>query len=414
MRVIVSSILATTLLGGVAFGLSVESNFEGASVSDLKIDEGQRSVSFAPGGDPERGWPCWWYFKITDVKPGETITLRLHGSPALMPRESPPKPLAGVWAKPDRATFSTDGKTWSHTDLGTSEGSETSYQIKVDGSSVFVAWGPPFTPKDSAELVRELSARSPAAKVEELCKSRGGRPVPMLRVMEGALPQAKRFGIWVEARQHAWESGSSWVARGFGEWVVSDDADAAWLRQHAEIVLIPIMDIDNTAAGNGGKDELPQDHNRDWSDAPHWNEVVTAQQRIREWIAQGRMDIFLDLHNPGAGDKKAFFYALPDDLVKQPMLTMRDRFISMATERISTVFPMLDKPKNDGPKYHPLWRQMSGTWVSFNGNPKTVGTCLETSWNTPTSTTTGYRAVGAHLAKAVHDFLATRDAPATK
>ena len=90
------------------------------------------------------------------------------------------------------------------------------------------------------------------------------------------------------------------------------------------------------------------------------------------------------------------------------MLGLRDEFIRLATARINEVFPMLEAPKNDGPKYHPLWRQISGTWVSMNGNPHTVGLCLETSWNTPASTTEGYRAVGSRLAASVRAYLAGR------
>ncbi|MBX7210975.1 MAG: zinc carboxypeptidase [Verrucomicrobiaceae bacterium] len=399
---------ALVILSTRAPALVVETNFEGASAADVKIDESAHSVSFRPAGDPMRGWPCWWYFKVSDLKPDETLTLRLRGSSALMPRSEPKAPLAASWAMPDQATYSTDGKTWLHTEPGKREKEWMIYTLKPGAASAFVAWGPPYTPETATEFVRAMSAKSPHAKAQELCQSRGGRPVPMLRVAEGDRPVEKRFGVWVEARQHAWESGSSWVAQGFTEWLLGAEADAAWLRQHAEIFIVPVMDVDNTAAGNGGKDELPQDHNRDWSDAPHWTEVATAQRKIGDWVKQGRMDVFLDLHNPAPGDKKAFFYALPADLMKEPMLGLRDHFIQVATQRIGEVFPMLDAPKNDGPKYHPLWRQISGTWVSMNGNPHTVGVCLETSWNTPSSTTTGYRSVGTRLASAVRAYLGER------
>lgn len=401
---------ASLLLASSAFALTVETNFEGASAADVKIDETARSISFMPAGDPMRGWPCWWYFRVSDLKADDTLTLRLHGSTAQMPRAEPKAPLAPSWAMPDQATYSIDGQTWLHTEPGARDGEWMIYTLKPGAPSVFVAWGPPYTPKTAEEFVRAMSGKSPHAKATELCKSRGGMAVPMLHVMEGGLPAEKRFGVWVEARQHAWESGSSWVAQGFAEWLLGDDADAAWLRQHAEICLVPVMDVDNTAAGNGGKDELPQDHNRDWSEQPYWNEVAAAQRMIGEWVKQGRMDVFLDLHNPAPGDKKTFFYALPADLVKQPMLGLRDQFIKLATERINEVLPMLDTPKFDGPAYHPLWRQMSGTWASMNGNAHTVGLCLETSWNTPKSTTEGYRAVGARLASAVRACLGSRPA----
>ena len=284
------------------------------------------------------------------------------------------------------------------------------YTIKPDASSVLVAWGPPYTPTAAAEFVREMSRKSPYARAEELCRSREDRAVPLLRVQEGGRKTEQRFGVWVQARQHAWESGSSWVAQGFGEWLLSDEADAAWLRQHAEIFLVPIMDVDNTATGNGGKDARPQDHNRDWSSQPHWNEVVAAKEIVSGLIKDGRMDVFLDLHNPAPGDP-TFFYTLDNSTMKEPTIGLRDRFIELAYGRISKIkplIPMSTKPKTTGPSYHPLWRQISTNWVSMNGNPHTVSLCLETIWNYKNSTIEGYRAVGANLAAAVREYLAER------
>ena len=415
MKLKVLSILL--LVANSATALTVEADFEGGSVTAVEIDEAARSVSFMPGGDPVRGWPCWWYFRVTGIKPGETITLRLRGSSATVPKESVTspsaplqKPLAAVWAMPAQATFSIDGKVWQHTAAGVRENEWMIYKLQPNAESGFGAWGPPYRPATAATLVREMSERSPHAKAEELCRSRGGRAVPMLHVMEGPRTDQQRFGVWVQARQHAWESGSSWVSQGFAEWLVSDDADAAWLRQHAEVFLVPIMDIDNTATGNGGKDAQPQDHNRDWSPQPHWNEVAAAQRRVGDLISQGRMDVFLDLHNPAPGDP-TFFFIMPAEELPEPMVGLRDRFIKLAYGRISKLkplVPMSSKPKVTGASYHPLWRQISANWVSVHGNPHTVSLCLETIWNSPRSTTEGYRAVGGALAASVREYLAER------
>jgi len=392
--------------------LTVSSDFEGASVAAVEIDNTARCISFMPGGDPVRGWPCWWFFQVNGIANGETITLRLRGSTATAPKPGGPlsKPLASSWAMPQQAAYSTDGRTWLHTENGTKQDEWMIYTLKPGTSSVFVAWGPPYTLTSAAEFVREMSEKSPHAEATVLCSSREGRSVPMLRVQEGTLAKAQRFGVWVQARQHAWESGSSWVAQGFGEWLLSDDADAAWLRQHAEIFIVPIMDVDNAATGNGGKDAQPHDHNRDWSEIPHWNEVIAAQRMVRSMIAEGRMDVFLDLHNPAPGDP-TFFYIMDNSQLKEPMIGLRDRFIELAYSRISKTkpfMPMSNKPKITGATYHPLWRQISANWVSMNGNPHTVSLCLETIWNYKNSTPEGYRAVGASLAAAVRDFLSAR------
>lgn len=389
--------------------LTVVADFEGASVEVLEINQAARSIQFAPGGDPARGWPCWWYFRVDGITPGETITLRLQASSATVGKQ---KPLAASWAMPTQATFSTDGETWLHSDDGNRTDQSMVYSLQPDATSVYVAWGPPYTPHMAEEFVRKIGDNSPYAKATELCRSRGGRAVPMLYVREGDRDNRERFGVWVQARQHAWESGSSWVAQGFAEWVTSDDAEAAWLRQHAEIFIVPIMDIDNTATGNGGKNALPHDHNRDWSAEPHWNEILAAQRRIRGLVDEGRMDVFLDLHNPAPGDP-TFFYVLPREMLEEPMLSLRDRFIDLAYGRISKIkplIPMSNKPKVTGASYHPLWRQISSNWVSMNGNPHTVSLCLETIWNYKNSTPAGYRAVGANLAAAVQEYLTERPA----
>ncbi|WP_253160384.1 M14-type cytosolic carboxypeptidase [Stieleria tagensis] len=389
--------------------LTVASDFEGASVRVLQIDNTQRSVSFMPGGDPARGWPCWWYLRVDGITPGETITLRLQGSTAAMENQ---KPLSASWAMPAQASFSIDGETWLHTDNGSRQDEWMIYTVKPNAASIYVAWGPPYTPSFADEFLNRMADSSPYATAMELCRSRENRPVPMLKVLQGERPHSQRFGVWIQARQHAWESGSSWVSHGFTEWVLGDSQEATWLRQHAEIFIIPIMDVDNTATGNGGKNAIPHDQNRDWSPEPHWNEVIAAQRHVRGLIAEGRMDVFIDLHNPAPSDP-SFFYILPSEMLSEPMIGLRDRFIELAYTRISQIkplIPMSNKPKVTGVNYHPLWRQISANWVSMNGNPHTVSLCLETIWNYKNSTTSGYRSVGASLGRAVQTFLAERPA----
>ncbi len=392
--------------------LVVTSDFEGGSVDVIAIDNGTRSIACAPGGDPARGWPCWWFFRIDGIAPGETITVRLRGSDAAVGKPGAPmrKPIAPAWAMPDQATYSTDGKTWQHSGKGTRDGEWMVYQLAPGSASAYVAWGPPYTPTMAEQFVSAAAESSPHATGEQLCLSRGGRPVPMLTVREGTRPTAERFGVWVQARQHAWESGSSWVAQGFIEWLVGDTPDAGWLRRHADISVIPIMDVDNAATGNGGKDAQPHDHNRDWSPNPNWNEVRAAQRAIGRLIDGNRMDVFLDLHNPAPGDP-TFFYVLDAEFLGEEAAGLRDRFIEIAYGRISRLKPMVPMSRTTkvtGADYHPLWRQISANWVAMNGNPHTVSLCLETIWNGPNSTVEGYRSVGGALAAATRDFLADR------
>lgn len=391
--------------------LRVTAEFEGGSVAVLAIDEAAREVRFTPGGKADRGWPCWWYFQIDGLEPGMPVTLSLRGSTATKDAAGS-QPLAAAWAMPESAAWSEDGGTWLQTDKGVRNGDWMVYTVMPTKRRAFVAWGPPYTPSAAAAVVERLAAKHPHAKAETLCRSREGRTVPMLHVREGEAADTDRFGVWVQARQHAWESGSSWVAQGFAEWVLGDAPEAAWLRRHADIFIVPIMDVDNTATGDGGKDADPWDHNRDWSDQPRWAETAAAQRRVADLIRQRRMDVFLDLHNPAPGDP-SFFYVLDPGLLPPETVVMRDRFVTTAYGRIAAIkplVPMSNQPKVTNAGYHPRWREISANWVALHGNPQTVSLCLETIWNSRASTTSGYRAVGAALAAATQTHLAERPA----
>ena len=99
------SALAAAVLGGSAAAqekplLRVTSDFPGGSARVLTIDQTHRVVHLNPEPYPDKGWDCWWYFRLDGVEPGETIELNVGKS---------------VWATPDRAMFSADNKSWKHT-----------------------------------------------------------------------------------------------------------------------------------------------------------------------------------------------------------------------------------------------------------------------------------------------------------
>lgn len=242
------------LTASPALALEIEADFEGASARLLEKDDAGQRVRVMPAGDPARGWPCWWMFRASGLVKGQPFTVEVVASDKHIPSG---RVLGADWATPDRAAFSTDGKTWRHTAPGVRQPLRISYALEVEVESVLVAWGPAFTPTDARAWAGEISRGRADVEVLELCKSSQGWGVTLLRIAEGETPPARRFGVWVEARQHAWESGSSWVARGFTEWLLGATEEARWLRRHAEIFVVPIMDVDNVATGNDGKEELP-------------------------------------------------------------------------------------------------------------------------------------------------------------
>ena len=228
---------------------------------------------------------------------------------------------------------------------------------------------------------------------------------------EPGLPDSERNGIWIQARQHAWEAGSSWVCRGFVEWLISDAPEAVRLRRSSVIVIVPIMDIDNVTIGAGGKNEVPQDHNRDWSDQPYWKAVEAAQHGILKMDAEVGFDVFVDLHNPGAGDRSPYFYVPPREDMTDAGRASLQQFIDTAKQEMTGMLAYQGRVLESGRTYDKNWDKISKNWVMKKCKPHVVAVTLETSWNTPESHQIGYQHVGAGLGRTTSKIYAQNVPP---
>ena len=97
------------LFGAIALEakVEVESDFPGGSVVVDALDEEARTLRFRPMNYKNKGWACWWYFKVSGLTQGDVWKLSLNGS---------------GFAAPARASVSSDGKTWKHTPPGKRSG----------------------------------------------------------------------------------------------------------------------------------------------------------------------------------------------------------------------------------------------------------------------------------------------------
>jgi hypothetical protein len=371
--------------------LTVTSDFPNGSGEVQAIDQQVRVIRLFPARRPDRGWTLWWYVKVSGIKPGETLTLDVGG---------------GGWATPDRAVFSTDGKTWQPTPPGQRSGQRIAYQQKMETAEAWFAWGPPFTPADAAELIRWAAEKCPQAKAVELCQSLERRAVPALRIEPTDAPTQPR-GIIVLARQHAWEVGGSWVGRGFVEWLVSDDPRAAVLRKKSRVLVVPIVDIDNVAVGAGGKEQQPQDHNRDWTDRPHFPAVAALQNEIKKLDAAGQLDLFIDLHAPAPSDLKPFFFVSPRMILSDVGTASIERFLQCGRLEMTGPITFDGQSRESGPDYDARWLQISKNWVTQHARPQAVAITLEIPWNTPQSTADNYRRLGVELGQAIERYFRT-------
>jgi hypothetical protein len=368
--------------------LAVETNFPSGSGKVIEIDHATRRIRIEPTSHESRGWACWWYLRVTGIEPGEVITLEVGPEP---------------WATPSQATFSTDNRLWRHTAPGERVGRFISYRQEIGAASAWFAWGPPFTVTDATDLVRWAEETCDEVLEFSLCETRSGRKVPAMRIQPPSATSTS--AVWIQARQHAWEAGSSWVCKGLVEWIVSDDPRAERLRSSAIVTVVPIMDVDNVVIGAGGKDQTPHDHNRDWSEQPHWPSVAGAMQQLRRLDAAGQLDLFVDLHNPGASTTRPFYYVAPRQLMTDLRQRNLDRFLAASRIEMTGPLQFVGETRESGPEYDNGWKQISKNWVTLNTRDHVVATTLETAWNTPHSTIDGYKTIGKQLGLAIDRYL---------
>jgi hypothetical protein len=386
-------ILLAFAIGSIALQaeVQVEADFSGGSVVIEELDPEKRILRFHPMNHKGKGWACWWYFKMSGLTPDEIWKLSLNGS---------------GFAAPSQASVSSDDKIWKHTSPGKRSGKLLTYEVKVDAETTWFAWGPPFTLADALQLVEETVEAKVGAEAFELCKSKEGHPVPTLRWATKSEGKRKQPAIWIQARQHAWEAGSSWVCRGLVEWLTSNHEDAKALRKNARIQIVPIMDVDNVERGAGGKNQIPHDHNRDWSDQPRYPEVAAAQEWIRRLDKEYAFSLFLDLHNPAPGDRTPFFFGSPDSHLDATRKMNQQRFHTLCLGTLGKhPLGLSNKIRVTGPGYHTLWRSISKNWVAENTAASSVNLTLETSWNSSNSTQDGYQTYGAALGQAIANYL---------
>lgn len=391
------------LLLGTVFAhaeLRVVTDFEGGNAEVVSLDQTAGRLRIMPALREGRGWPCWWFLRLEGTTAGQEITLEVQGQTKPF---RPDTVLASSWCQPDQAVLSHDGKIWQQTSKAERTADKVAvYKVQAEGPTLWLAWGPPFVPTTTEIVLTQVKALlGDKAERFELAKTRDGRPVNGIRIGKADAPRQ----VWVNARQHAWEAGGAWVGRGFVEWLGSPEAKE--FRTRCCVYFIPIMDVDNVSVGAGGKESLPQDHNRDWSDAPYHPEVAAAQKRISEIQAARGLDVFLDLHNPGPTDRAPFFFG-PFGFERMTGL-QRDnyqRWIDLAAAHLSG--PLKVEPKYRYATYVKTEEEracMSSGWARAHGGEGTISVTLETAWNTPHSTAENYMLAGAQLARALDAYL---------
>jgi hypothetical protein len=305
--------------------ITFSTNFEGASLGKIEAGEpganGTHSFRlYVPGQYDQRGHnrqTSWFFFRMENVR-GRSIELTLTD----LVGEYNDRPGAVPYGPDIVPVFSADRKTWTHFPpeevKWDAEKMEMTLSFTPKEDAIWIAHIPPYVTTDLAALL-EAVGRSPHARIETIGKTAGGRDIPMVTVTDfttDAASDAEKKCVWLQARQHAWEAGTSWAMDGALRFITSDEPKAAELRKTTIFRFIPMVDLDGVAGGKIRFNANGYDVNRNWLKVdlrdPKMLKLMpeiwyTKKAITAAHLAGPKISLLVNLHNTETGEYLATF-----------------------------------------------------------------------------------------------------------
>lgn len=355
-------LVATLIAAAVAQDaapITINKNFEGASMGTIEKTGDAQFRLHVLGQYDERGrnrQVSWYFFRMEHVK-GRELTLTLTDFVG----EYNDKPGACAMTANTIPVFSYDRRTWQRFPAmdWDDKAKEATVRITPEQDVLWIAHIPPYTHSDLLHLLGEID-RSPHARIEVIGRTALGRDLHLLTVTDFSVADDAKKVVWLQARQHAWESGTSYVMEGALRFVTSDDAKARELRRRVVFKFTPMMDPDGCANGGIRFNANGYDVNRHWDEMDLRDkeklrlmpEIWYVKKALYAQMESGHpIDLMLNMHNQEEGE---YIATMIDD---EKVLEMCQRLWANLSEK-TTFDPT--RPLGNGPagtSTNILWKE---------------------------------------------------------
>lgn len=291
-------------LAVLALAAGVHTGFEAGNLGGaewVSKDHLRCAVQGESDQDRRNRQPSWFYFRVDNVR-GRDLTVDITN----LAGEYNYRKHDGSGLRNTKPVYSYDNRNWVHLDNAGWVAGESAIRIRLkpEKNTVWIARQPPYTNADLERLLGQVRAGG-FVREETVGKTPEGRPMRLLTVTNPRVPDATKKVIWLMARQHSWESGTSWVLEGALRFLVSGEASARRIRDGAVFRIFPMADPDGVARGGVRFNKWRYDLNRNWDnvDPERMPEIHAQREAILKWVDSGnRIDLFLTLHNTESAD----------------------------------------------------------------------------------------------------------------
>ena len=303
-------VLAWPIAAQEDLAITFGKNFEGGSLGKIEKLGDARFRCFVQGQHDERGrnrQANWYYFRMDNVRDRD-VTLTLTDFIG----EYNDKAGSCAMNADTIPVFSYDHEHWQHFPAMDWDNvkKEATLKFRPERERIWIAHIAPYTHSRLLRLLSEIE-RADCARVEVIGRTVQSRELHMVTVTNFEKPDTAKKAVWLQARQHAWEAGTSYVMEGALRFITSNDARARELRDKVVFQFTPMMDPDGCAGGQVRFNANGYDVNR------HWNKVDLRRKEFLEqmpeiwyvkkaifgWLDGGRtIDLMVNMHNEESGE----------------------------------------------------------------------------------------------------------------
>ena len=214
-----------------------------------------------------------------------------------------------------------------------------SYQFKHSKDTVYFAYSYPYTYTDLMRYLLSLendTERNSYFSRRLLCKTIGGNRCDYVSITSSDIPEylKHRKGVLISARTHPGETVGSWVMHGILEFLTGPSSEAALIRDHFVVRVIPMMNPDGVINGNYRTNLAGTDLNRKWKSPSKILQptVYAAKKLIKSFGCERDLELVCDLHGHSRS-MGCFVYGC-----NKPEAPEQTRIFPLVLSKISSMF----------------------------------------------------------------------------
>ncbi|KAJ6665588.1 hypothetical protein lerEdw1_003431 [Lerista edwardsae] len=242
--------------------------------------------------------------------------------------------------------------------------------------------------------------RSQYFKLRSLCNSLAGNPVYLLTITNpsksAAVADAKKAVI-LSARVHPGEPNSSWVMRGFIDFILSDSPDAQLLRDLFIFKVVPMLNPDGVIVGNYRCSLAGKDLNRNYTTVlkESFPCIWHTRDMIKRVLEEREVLLYCDLHGHSRKNN-IFMYGCNNNYASERLL--HERIFPLM---LSKNMPDKVQKCKEGTGRVVMWRM--GIQNSYTMESTFSGTTLGSKSNSH-FTSEDLKSLGYHICDTLLDF----------